>query len=139
MTLPLGANDKRKRGNKHQLPASLLSFHFPAEDFLSEAFGGWYVIVGFHRFEGAFQFVHQLGIEQAHAVSGLHAERQNAGKTIDLHHMPETSVQKICEYNKCGLYTRTNVQYNSLFIKKKWYQNFYLINKLTFKFHKGKL
>ena len=94
MTFPLGVNDKRKRGEKHWLPASFLSFHFPAEDFSSEAFDGWFVIVGFHCFEGAFQLVHQFGIELAHAESEFHAERLNAGKLINVHHVLEAKVQE---------------------------------------------
>ena len=67
----------------------------PAENPFAQALYSGLVIRYLHRFEGAFQLIHQFWIKTAHAISELHAERLDAGKLLNADHVLETEVKEV--------------------------------------------
>ena len=72
-----------------------LLFQFPVQNSVPDAFHGGLVIVCLHRFERAFQFVHQFWIKFAHTEGEFHTDGLNARILLDIHHVFEAEIEEV--------------------------------------------
>lgn len=71
------------------------SLHFPGQYLVADAFHCGFVVADFHRFEGAAELVHKLGVELAHAEGEFHAYRLHSGQLHYVGHVLEAEVEEI--------------------------------------------